>query len=81
LTASVSQQILVTAVEHHKFGSDKDIGEGAFVIEDHRTSEFWLELSNGASIKLRTLYQEKDKGPATPDRKINSPFRRSKQLQ
>jgi hypothetical protein len=75
----LSQQISITAVDHHTFGSDKDLGEGQFVIDDHRAGEFWVELGNGARVKLRTLYQEKDKNPATPDKKINSPFRRSKQ--
>ena len=69
----------VTAVDYHKFGSDKDIGEGSFMIEDHRSSEFWVDLGNGASLKLRTNYQEKDRQPETPDKKIShSPFRRIK---
>jgi len=70
---------LITAIEHHTFGSDKELGEGQFVIEEHRTGEFWVELGNEASVKIRTLYQEKDKRPATPDKKISSPFRRNKQ--
>jgi hypothetical protein len=78
LTVPVTQQIIVAAIDHHTFGSDKDLGEAAFTVEDHRTGDFWLDLAGGASVRLKVSYQEKK--PGTPEKRIsNSPFRRSKQ--
>lgn len=78
LSASLTQQIIVSAVEHHTFGSDKEVGEGMFTVEDHRAGDFWLDLAGGAQVRLKVSYQEKK--PGTPDKKSsNSPFRRSKQ--
>jgi hypothetical protein len=78
LTVPVTQQIFVSAVDHHRIGSDKEIGEANFAVEDHRADEFWLAIGDGASVRLKVNYQEKSAG--TPDKKpSNSPFRRSKQ--
>lgn len=74
----MTQQIIVSAVEHHTFGSDKEIGEGIFTVEEHRTGDWWLSLSGGTSVRLKATYQEKTLG--TPEKKMsNSPFRRSRQ--
>jgi hypothetical protein len=67
----------VSAVEHHTFGSDKELGEGSFVVEEHRTGDFWIEVGGGAKVRLKATYQEKK--PGTPDKKaLDSPFRRNK---
>lgn len=74
----MTQQIIVSVFEHHTFGSDKELGEGTFTVEEHRTGDFWLDLGGGASVRLKVTYQEKK--PGTPEKKMsNSPFRRSKQ--
>ena len=78
LTVPLSQQITISAVEHHTFGSDKEIGEATFAVEEHRAGDWWLDLAGGASVRLKVSYQEKK--PGTPEKRAsNSPFRRSKQ--
>jgi hypothetical protein len=78
LSIPATQQIYVSAVDHHTFGSDKELGEAKFNVEDHRADEFWLPIGEGASVRLKVNYQEKQ--PGTPDKKMSSsPFRRSRQ--
>jgi len=77
LTTSLAQQIIVSVVEHHTFGSDKELGESSFVVEEHRAGDFWVDVGGGPSVRLRTTFQEKK--PGTPEKRpSNSPFRRSK---
>jgi hypothetical protein len=68
----------VSAVEHHTFGSDKELGEYSFAVEEHRTGDFWVEIGGGASVRLRATYQEKKSGTPDGKRSSNSPFRRNK---
>ena len=69
----------MSAIDHHTFGADKDIGEATFIVDEHRSGDFWLDIGGGATVRLKTNYQEKK--PGTPDKKSsNSPFRRSTKL-
>jgi hypothetical protein len=68
----------VSAVEHHTFGSDKELGEAMFSVDELKTGDFWLDLAGGASVRLKVTFQEKN--PGTLEKKMsNSPFRRNKQ--
>lgn len=77
LTVPSTQHIIVAAVDHHTFGSDKELGEATFTVEDRRAADFWLDLEGGASVRLKVNFQEKT--PGTPEKRMsNSPFRRNK---